>query len=56
MAALDKRVEGHKQFMDVMEMQTRSRLVEYEQGRVSFLLADVVGELYALVFSARKGG
>ena len=48
-------IEGMEQTLDVVEVEARGRLVEDEERGLLFLLADEVGELHALVLTAREG-
>ena len=41
-SAADQGIEGFQQLLDVVEMQTGSRLVEYEDGRGRFLDAEEI--------------
>ena len=55
MATLDKRVKGLKQFLDIMEIQSGSRLIKDEKVviiRISF--SQESGELYTLCFTTGK--
>ena len=51
-ALLDQLVEHFEQFSDVMEMQTRGRLVENIDGAACGAAGEFFGELDALGFAA----
>ena len=53
-ATLNELIESIEEFGDVMEMQTRRRLIEDEQRRVLLLLTDEISELHTLVLTARE--
>ena len=55
MSTVNKRVESVKQTLDVVEMQTRCRLVKDEECWFLLFLSDEVGKFYALVFTAGEG-
>ncbi len=55
MAPFYQGIEGMEQALDVVEVKTGGRLVEDEECRLLFLLADEVGEFYTLVLTTRKG-
>lgn len=55
-SARDECVERLHQSLDIVEVETRGGLIEDEEGGFGLLEAEVVGELHALVFTARKGG
>ena len=52
-AAQDEGVESRQQAFDVMEMQSRGRFVEDENGRFHLFHAEIVGQFHALVLAAR---
>ena len=54
-SSADERVEGFQQLLDVMEVETRSRFIEYEDRWRSLLDAEEIGEFYTLVFPTREG-
>ena len=55
MSFLYERIERLEQSMDVVEVQTCRRLVEYEERGVLTFLSDEVGKLDALVLTSREG-
>ena len=54
--ARNKRIEGSKKLLDIVEMQACRGLVEDKDGRIMLLNSKVVSELYALVLAAGQGG
>lgn len=52
-AAQDEGVESRQQAFDVMEMQSRGRFVEDENGRFHLFHSEIVGQFHALVLAAR---
>lgn len=52
----DEGVESLQEGLDVVEMESRRRLVEHEDRRLLFFLPEIVGELDALVFAAGERG
>ena len=56
MPTFDEGIEGGQQFPDVVEVQSRGRLVKDEYCGCGFLLPEVVSQLDPLVFATRKGG
>ncbi len=50
--ARNKRIEGSKKLLDIVEMQACRGLVEDKDGRIVLLNSKVVSELYALVLAA----
>ena len=52
---LNQGVEGGEQFLDVVEMESRSGLIKDEHGGDRFFLTEVVGQFDALVLAAGKG-
>ena len=55
-APFDEGIEGLEQPLDVMEVQTRRRLVEDEQRGLLLLLSDEIGEFHALVLTTGERG
>ena len=49
-------IKCFQQFAYVVEVQSRGWFVEDEHGRVRLFLTEIVSQLHALVFTARKGG
>ena len=56
MSPLQQGIKGFEQLLDVVEVEACGGFVEDEEGRVALLLTEVVGQLDALVLTARKGG
>ena len=50
----DQGVEGLEQGLDVVEMKSGRRLVEYENRRLLFLVAEEVSQFYPLVLYPGK--
>ena len=55
MSPFDEGIEGLEQPLDIMEVETRRRLVEDEEGGFLFLLSDEIGEFHTLVLTAGEG-
>src|SRR2546421_6265795 len=54
-ARLDERAEGREQFVDVVEVEARCRLVEDVERARAGALREIRGELDALCLAARQG-
>ena len=55
MTTTDKGIECLQQLLDIVEMQARSRFIEYKDGRLTLLDAEEIGQLYTLVLTTRTG-
>ena len=53
-ASFNECIEGIEESFDVVEMQTSGRLIEDEEGRLLFLLADEISQLDTLVLTTRE--
>ena len=53
-ALLDEGIEARQQAADVVEMETRGRLVQDEERGGAVLEREIVGQFHALVFAARE--